>query len=117
MNRPFIAAALAAAALVVPATAHAATKSCPSFTADNGVRIVNLKATNLAAKTNDYMPACGVARAVADLYMFKGTSKIRVMGARWDAGTWRVRPHHIVDGPTLYTATQGSKRVTFTGVS
>ena len=90
--------------------------------------VSNLRAVNLPAKTDGYAPRCLVAESVAGMVqVYAGNhdgriaSSVRVMGARWYGGTWRVR-YRVVnnaqgDAYALVTATNGRAVVTFNGAS
>ena len=85
--------------------------------------IGHVKATGLPRLTSGYAPRCLVATSVAgslqQTYARHGRwpSRVRVRGARWDAGWWRISQPRIVyshgDPYGKVRARHGSQLVTF----
>jgi hypothetical protein len=129
---------VAAALLALPATASAKTVRCNGHTyglidpsAFPGIG--KLRAVNLPRKTDGYAPPCLVAEAVAAKVQAKwrhGIKKptvVKVGGARWDGGRWRVSSRlvtqHFGSGTSTYAAAVARRvgarhqRVTFRAFS
>jgi hypothetical protein len=118
----------AVAALAMAGSAQAATLKCPSDDLQSVFPAVyNLRAHNLPAKTDHYAPPCLVAEGGAGVIQFYAGEpggriprSVRIMGARWYAGTWRVR-YRTVNGDdspyAKFTLTHGAQRITFDGTS
>jgi hypothetical protein len=128
---------VAAALLVAPTTAGAKahvvrcdghTYSLIDPSAFPGIG--KLRAIGLPRKTDDYAPRCLVAEAVAAKVQarwrrgVKQPTTVRVQGARWDGGRWRVTAKTVQpSGKTPYAAVTARKvgaskqRVTFRAFS
>jgi hypothetical protein len=127
-----VAATVAFGTFMVAQASAASAVRCPGHTYGSidpsaFPNVSNLRAINLPRKTTGYAPRCLVAESVAGMIQVYAQdhngripTKVRVMGARWNAGTWRVR-YRVVQGEDSpygkFTATQGSKRITFDGAS
>ena len=90
----------------------------------NGFPVISqLRAINLPRRTDGYAPRCLVAETIAGQVQRRQGSaplRLRIHGARWDAGTWFVtrRFVRVKEGEVAkFTATHGRQRVTFTGSS
>ena len=92
--------------------------------------VSKVKATNLPRLTDGYAPRWLVAESVVGLIQYRMSdgkgipSRVRVGGARWNGGTWRIRYRlvTVTEGGNDYsygrfTATHGSQRLTFNGYS
>jgi hypothetical protein len=123
----------------IPSTADASTVGCrighysPALDDKQFPTIHRLRATNLPRLTSDYAPRClvaeslaglvkdGVARAAqrhGDDFRFDehAPKSVRPRGARWDAGSYRVRYRVMrcdCDPYVAVTATRGRKSVRF----
>jgi hypothetical protein len=94
-----LAVAVVIAACAVPEGALAASKACP-----DGYRASHVRAYHLPAKTDGYAPPCLVAGGVHGTTTYRIENPpyrfpkfVRVMGARWSAGKWRVRHRQVCD--------------------
>jgi hypothetical protein len=118
---------VAAVVLIIPATASASSVVWVKVDAATQFPAVNrVKTVNLPAKTDGYAPRWLVAEGAVGVIqsrMSEGRgipSRIRVMGARWYAGTWNVRYRVVTNGEYSYgkfVVSQGSKRLEFNGYS
>jgi hypothetical protein len=118
----------AVAALTMAGSAQAATLKCSSADLRSDFPAVyNLRAHNLPAKTDHYAPPCLVAQGGAGTIQFYAGKHggriprtVKITGARWNAGTWRVR-YRTVNGDdspyAKFTLTHGAQRITFDGTS
>ena len=96
-----------AAALMIPAGASAKTVPCDGTTyggvSDSFPGVAKIRAHNLPGKTDGYAPRCLVAESVAgrvQMEMGDGEApfypkRVRVYGARWDGGTWKMRYRQV----------------------
>jgi hypothetical protein len=94
----------AALALLAPASASADTKRCP-----NGYRATDVRAHDLPAKTDGYASPCLVASVAHGVVTYRLEHRpyrwprtIRVHGARWTAGKWRVRHRTVTDDGSTF---------------
>lgn len=119
----FVAASALALGPVVPA--QAATVTCKPgayFFGDYGVEgavVTRLRATGLPKLTSDYAPRCLVAdsaagRIVSHTPRYSLPRTVRIYGARWNAGRWKVTSFYS-ERLLLRSVrfTQGKKRITF----
>ena len=111
MKRKLITALMLAGALVVPATADASVKHCDDVKHAYPY-LYDVRAADMPRLTSGYAPRCLVARTLAAHVQHGGPGRSRIMGARWDAGTWRVRSRWV-GAREVYTGRNGGQRVKF----
>jgi hypothetical protein len=127
LSRALPTAVLAALALAIaPAGANAQATRCNGnyyllVNTHISPSVANIMAVGLPRLTDGYAPRCLVAEAIAgNVQQFRNghhryPKSLRIMGARWDGGVWRLSyVTRKADGRRYQHATahQGTKRVT-----
>lgn len=95
---------------------------------DPGARlqIESLRALNVPRLTSRYAPRCLVAQSLAGLVQSRWEksgrlpTKLKVYGARWNAGTWRLSYERLLDDdaqPYSYVTARRAKQRITTGIS
>ena len=116
MTRPRLTATLVlagalAGAFAVPASADASVQRCGDVKYVYPY-LLDVRAIDMSRLTSGYAPRCLVARTLAAHVQDGGPGRYRIMGARWDAGTWRVRSRWV-GSREVYTGRKGGQRIKF----